>query len=78
LREFEPKTCPGVSDYVRPVPQYVSCPKCGGTVEIWSDEKFGRCEDCGHEFPRVSADASCLEWCPYADRCREMISGLKR
>ena len=70
--------CPGVNKLARPVPEYLKCPVCGGTVEIWSDEPVGKCYDCGHELPRLTEEASCLEWCPYADKCREMLSNLKK
>lgn len=34
-----PATCPGLSQFTRPKPEYIRCPHCGGQVEIWSDEK---------------------------------------
>lgn len=28
------------------------CPKCGGEVELWSDEPAGRCLACKDKIPR--------------------------
>jgi hypothetical protein len=47
-------------------------------VEIWSDEEKGVCLDCGAEWARPEKDASCLEYCEYADKCREIINSKKR
>lgn len=77
MTDPRPKNCPGVSKLVRPVPEYIECPSCNGTIEIWSDEDFGKCYDCGREFPRALKDASCLDWCPLADNCRDMIQKKK-
>ena len=74
---FRPDNCPGVSNIVRPVPEYLKCPNCGGTMEMWSDEDFGKCDECGHEYPKALKDASCLAWCPHADKCKEMIQQKK-
>jgi hypothetical protein len=68
-----PETCPGIQKFIRPVPEYFKCPFCGGKVEIWSDEDSGTCESCGKEVKRPSKEASCLEWCQYADKCKEII-----
>jgi hypothetical protein len=42
-------------------------------VEIWSDEDAGVCLDCGAEWKRAEENASCLDYCEYADKCREII-----
>ena len=68
-----PLTCPGIKDFIRPTMAYVKCHSCGGSVEIWSDENKGVCLDCGSEWKRTEEGASCLEYCEYADKCREMI-----
>lgn len=78
MSELNPKNCPGVSKLVRPVPEYIKCPRCSGSVEMWSDEDFGSCENCGQTIPRALKDASCLDWCPQADKCRDMIQQKKK
>jgi len=68
-----PLTCPGIRDFIRPTMTYVKCHVCGGDVEIWSDEGVGVCLECGAEWRRPDENASCLEYCEYAERCREII-----
>ena len=75
---FTPQTCPGISKFIRPVPEYLPCPNCSGDVEIWSDEDVGVCRDCGKEVLRAEAAPSCLDWCPQADKCREIIKSRAR
>lgn len=29
----------------------VPCPKCGADVELFGDDRQGKCADCGHKFP---------------------------
>lgn len=72
-RVTSPETCPGLRDFLRPTMKYVECHVCGGDVEIWSDEDVGVCIDCGAEWRRPDRIASCLEYCEYADKCREII-----
>jgi predicted metal-binding protein len=38
--------CPGLEASVRVYPEMFICPVCKGEVEIWSDEKKGRCSVC--------------------------------
>lgn len=34
-----------------PYPDYVTCPYCGELeVEVWSNQKTGRCHNCGQTF----------------------------
>lgn len=34
-----------------PYPDYVACPHCGELeVEVWSNQKTGRCHNCGQTF----------------------------
>ncbi len=73
-----PETCPGIRDFIRPTMKYIKCHVCGGDVEIWSDEEKGVCLDCGAEWARPDEEASCLEYCEYADKCREIINSKKR
>lgn len=70
-------TCPGIKKFIRPSPEYFPCPTCGGNVEIWSDEDVGVCDVCGAEHGRAEKEPSCLDWCEYADKCREIIEGKK-
>ena len=67
------EACPGIRDLLRPTMRYVKCQACGGSVEIWSDEDTGVCLDCGAEWAPPDRKASCLEYCEYADNCREII-----
>ena len=34
------------------LPKTLTCPSCGGEVEIWSDEKSGKCISCKKKFSR--------------------------
>lgn len=71
-----PATCPGLSQFMRPKPEYIKCPRCGGQVEIWSDEEETECENCGATAKR--GVQSCLDWCEYADKCKGIIEERKR
>jgi hypothetical protein len=57
--------------------RYVKCHLCGGDVELWSDEDTGVCIECGAEWVRPDLTASCLDYCEYADRCRDIIARTK-
>jgi transcription elongation factor Elf1 len=35
-----------------PMPEAVSCPRCAGTVEVWTDEEEATCGNCGQEVYR--------------------------
>lgn len=74
----DPDTCPGISKFVRPLPEYFSCLHCGGRVEIWTDESTGVCENCEKESPKPMDNRSCLDWCEFADKCRDIIEAKKR
>lgn len=71
------RSCPGVAKLLRPAPEYLKCPNCGAEVEIWSDESEIVCDNCGALVTRDVAP-SCLEWCKYADKCRELILKARR
>lgn len=73
-----PDTCPGLKSLLRPTLSYVKCQVCGGTVEIWSDEDVGTCNDCGAEWHKPSEDSICLNYCEYADKCRAIIAARKK
>ncbi|MCX8162517.1 MAG: hypothetical protein N3E44_05990 [Candidatus Bathyarchaeota archaeon] len=66
------KSCPGIANLIRPIPEYIECPNCGSEIEIWSDEDEATCSSCGAVAVRRQR-LSCLEWCEYADKCREII-----
>jgi len=68
------ETCPGIRDFVRPTMKYVKCHVCGEDVEIWSDEDTGICLECGADWVKPVNEASCLDYCEYADKCREIIN----
>jgi len=72
-----PASCPGISQFMRPTPSNLKCPKCGSDVEIWSDEEEAHCTTCGTVVSRGRVQ-SCLDWCEYADKCRELIEAQKR
>lgn len=69
------RTCPGLDSQLRPTPEYISCPNCGGDVEMWTDETEAECIGCGIE---VSRDLqSCPDWCEYAEKCRLIVAEKK-
>jgi len=76
MTQKNPASCPGISQFMRPVPEYIKCPKCGGDVEIWSDEEKAQCHQCGTTVSRNIQ--SCLDWCEYADKCRDLIQTKKK
>lgn len=39
--------CPGLDETLKISPGLYRCPLCGAEVEIWSDERTGRCPRCG-------------------------------
>jgi len=59
--------CPGSlrSSLAKPLER--PCPKCGATVEIWSDEERADCRCGGVVFK--NATPTCVEWCAAAERC---------
>lgn len=34
----------------------VPCPQCGKEVELFSDDRQGKCGSCGHKFPNPRLD----------------------
>lgn len=75
MMERKPSTCPGLSQFVRPRPEYIKCSRCSGQVEIWSDEEETECDSCGATVTR--GVQSCLDWCEYADKCKGIIQERK-
>jgi len=72
-----PELCPGISQFMRPRPSYIRCPMCGGDVEIWSDENEAQCPSCGLVVSKGKVQ-SCLDWCEFAEKCRDMIEAKKK
>jgi predicted metal-binding protein len=49
--------CPGMEQTLAVVPEELPCPKCGNEIEIWSDEKKGKCSICNKMVdPRQTED----------------------
>ncbi|KON33619.1 MAG: hypothetical protein AC479_03855 [miscellaneous Crenarchaeota group-6 archaeon AD8-1] len=69
-----PQTCPGLKDFLRPTPSYVKCHICKSDVEIWTDEDSAICDNCGAEWKKPDQNASCLSYCEYANKCKEIIN----
>lgn len=38
--------CPGLEQTLAIFPEILSCPTCGNEIEIWTDEKKGKCSTC--------------------------------
>lgn len=70
-------SCPGLSQFMRPTPSYFKCLNCQGDVEIWSDEQEASCPHCGNVVSRDKIQ-SCLEWCEFADKCKDLIGAKKK
>lgn len=68
--------CPGTdtlfwkSDDIFEVP----CPNCGATIEFFKDDSSRKCSNCKEKFfnPRIKTD--CLQYCKFADSCKELFS----
>jgi DNA-directed RNA polymerase subunit RPC12/RpoP len=72
------RTCPGIREFTRPTVRYVKCHVCGGNVEVWSDETEGVCINCGSKWVKPNDNASCLDYCEYAEQCRKIISNRQQ
>jgi predicted metal-binding protein len=55
--------CPGVDQSLIAFPEDHICPKCNSSIEIWSDEKFGKCSKCGKIIRKISIQDSLIEYC---------------
>lgn len=53
----------------------IPCPRCAHLVEMFKDEKLGRCRQCNLCFnnPKVAFD--CASWCEYAEECTGIRGG---
>jgi len=77
LTEKNTTSCPGISQFMQPLPSYLKCPKCHGDVEIWSDEEEAPCPKCGTVVSRGKLQ-TCLDWCEFADKCRDLIESKRK
>ncbi len=59
--------CPGQMPSRDLDSELVTCPSCGATVEIFTDEPKRRCK-CGKVLLHKTLPR-CAEWCPAAERC---------
>jgi DNA-directed RNA polymerase subunit RPC12/RpoP len=66
------RTCPGLNNLLRPKPEFIKCPRCGSDVEIWTDETEAECPECKLKVSKKNQ--SCLEYCKYADTCKQIIA----
>lgn len=65
---YNAKGCPGSAEILKPTMELVSCSRCGGEVEIWSDERKIPCPHCGNIIFQEAAP-SCIDWCEHAREC---------
>ena len=59
--------CPGLSGQ-RLTSTVVPCPRCGGEIEIFSDESKARCPRCKTPVYKKTAP-TCAKWCKAAAEC---------
>lgn len=55
--------CPGTDVHI----SVFDCPQCGEEVELFTGESKAKCPKCGTVVYRENA--SCKDWCQYADSC---------
>ncbi len=68
--------CPGSIKTTVPEPLERKCPKCGSTVEIWSDEEKADCKCGATVFKDVKM--TCVVWCSAAEECVGDIVDVKK
>ncbi len=61
--------CPGSKYIKQPIPEMFDCQNCGEEVEIWTNERMGKCHSCGKTIVRELDSAWCVQWCQYAKEC---------
>lgn len=61
-------SCPGATRIKEPIPEFFICPSCNAEVEIWTNENFRKCGNCGGTVFREQLP-SCIEWCDYGKEC---------
>jgi endogenous inhibitor of DNA gyrase (YacG/DUF329 family) len=59
--------CPGRDGRLLTV-EDITCPKCGTSVEFFSDEQKRKCPGCGERVTREAVPA-CAAWCTAAASC---------
>jgi hypothetical protein len=47
----------------------IPCPRCAHPVELFKDERAGRCRRCGHRFSNPKVAFDCANWCEFAEQC---------
>jgi len=62
--------CPGRDD--RNITAKIIKCKCGEEIEIFSDEKIIRCQNC-KEICLLDGIPKCFEWCKHAKQCKEQL-----
>jgi hypothetical protein len=75
--------CPGAGKIRTPeIVGSKKCPRCAGSIEVYSDEVEARCPSCGQVV--YNDIQSCIQWCRYAEECvgsdtfRELKKSLAR
>jgi len=61
-------SCPGANRIKEPIPEFFICPTCNAEVEIWTNENFRKCGNCGEMVYREQLP-TCIEWCDYGKEC---------
>ena len=61
--------CPGSKSIRQPTPEIFTCSECGEEVELWTNERMGKCASCGKTIVRELDSAWCVQWCQYAKEC---------
>lgn len=59
--------CPGAATIRTPTLAIKKCPQCGADVEVFSNDLFVKCDQCG--FVVDNDIASCVQWCKHAKEC---------
>ncbi len=59
--------CPGSRSLRTPEIRVLQCVRCGGRVEVFSDERESRCLNCGNV--TYGIPNHCTLWCAGADIC---------
>ena len=54
--------CPGVDQSLTAFSEEQICPQCSAVVEVWSDEKLGKCSQCGKQIKKISIEESIIEY----------------
>jgi len=47
----------------------ISCPVCGGPVELWKDQGITKCPKCGFSIRNPKVELGCAQWCRFAAEC---------